>query len=514
MKKNYLTVGLALSVMMVSFAQTKQIKEGHDKVMTSIEKMLNEENVDKESIGILNLKKVEGIQFFTQKEFLTEYGNFKKEENAFSSVLKQIKDGKTSFTIEDIVFSSLTADAKFVAKGDGTMNKKGEVKNKDKCAQYKTINEVFVKVQSDDDKKKNSEIKSEVTYTWLIEYDIDKENDIVDEAVDKAVEAANKQYENLEKSAKKAKVEAAKTKAEKEARENMVRILKDIKLTKVSPKEIAFLTTEKQDMKNVAETLIKEWYDALTIETLSKALAISDALSLDKTGDNVVVAFPNSKKISVKNVPVIKLNVEPYKYIAEGEEFLYTDPVAYYEVKPTFEIGINDDFKAGKIESVKYDTIFHKPETDAVIIERQEVNRETAKNIVNDFTNKIAIYAKDSNAESKDELLSLFADKNAVVEVSNMSENGKENVVRRKAFQYVSLLKQATISINAGELEFQDGSTMDRVELFVTQTFESESYSDTTEKKITLKKSSEEQGGGYLIEKIEVVPGSTKLIEK
>ena len=496
MKKNYLTIGLTLSVMMVGFAQTSQqkLKEEHDKKMTLIEQVLER----KETFNSLKLEKtVTGDQFFVEKSFL-------KKENTLYSVLKDISNGKVLFSIDSIDFSPIQInDVMFLKKGDGKFDKENNPKNTDRCEQYTTKNEVFSQAQSKDGKK--SKVKNRVTYTWLVTYDRNKEN----KEVKKAESLAKKQFKDLPKEEKNIKIEAARKEAEEKIEKN--RIVESIKIKEVKSTLIKFLTIERQAMKDIAEKLIKEWYDSLTLETLKNEEQLMNAFNFEVGTNNIVVDLPNSLNFSVKGekVPTITVNVDPYKYITQGEEYLYSNPKAYFIVYPNFTISINDDLKTGKITEVKYLTKFFKPETDAIIIEKTKNNRVEANRTITDFINKIVTYTQNLNKETKMELNSLFVDKNCVVEVSNLTENGVEKIIKRNAQDYISRLMQATIIIDGSEPEFLD-STMEVAEIFMTQSFKSERYSDITEKKITLKKNTNERGVGYLIEKIEVVKGSTK----
>ena len=124
-------------------------------------------------------------------------------------------------------------------------------------------------------------------------------------------------------------------------------LLKSITVEQAS----GFFTTEKQKIQNVAETLIKDYYQSLRNARWSSVeipdewkSPLQSSVKRETEGD-VVVALPASKSFDVRTVPDLKI---------------YVNNEAYYKVALGFSIAINDDLKSGKITSVKY-TELEKP---------------------------------------------------------------------------------------------------------------------------------------------------------
>ena len=104
----------------------------------------------------------------------------------------------------------------------------------------------------------------------------------------------------------------------------------------------------------------------------------------------------------------------------------------------------------------------------------------------------------------------MFADDDAsVVEVSNVAA-GEEKIYARTVSQYLTRLKTASMKIELGRPVV--GPALESIIYPVSQQFESAAYSDYTEKEIHLLY--DHEVAGYVIDKVLVVKGSTRLLSK
>jgi hypothetical protein len=107
--------------------------------------------------------------------------------------------------------------------------------------------------------------------------------------------------------------------------------------------------------------------------------------------------------------------------------------------------------------------------------------------------------------EGKTELEGMFVDNKSVIEVSNVSRQGRERITTRTVDRYFSRLEATDMVINLGT-PIESGN-LATVEAPFDQDYFSKTYNDNTDKTLVLKF----VNGSYLIEKIVVKPGSTTL---
>lgn len=441
-------------------------------------------------------------QFFLTNDFLKNYAGLSEKQYtkaSASDIYNKMTNKKNAYTSN----VSYVPAEKVVKVGDGKLNKKKEIKEKEKFSRYNTSSEIYVASVKD---SVPSNAKYNVTYNWLIEYNVAKEKmyiaDYIKENINKAKELG-KSKEELEKIR-----EVAEKKANEEIKSN--RIIKKITLVGVTPKSIAFMPSERETMQNAVKTTLEAWYANLSVQQV--AFETKDSIiSVDKKEGLVEVELPNERNIKVSSVPMIKVNVDPYVYIPEGDENLYTNPNAYYELKPIFTIKISDDLKTAEIQKVEYTSSLVKPTTDEKILSKLEQNKEASKETVNEFVRVLTAYAGNQNKDSRKDLEVLFADKTSLIQVSNLSKDGKESIKNRKANQYISNFNSSELKFDVNDVIFDDQS-MNTGSVLVKQSYKSKSYSDQTTKKIYIKKSSTDESK-YLIDKIEVIPGSTTNLE-
>lgn len=275
-------------------------------------------------------------------------------------------------------------------------------------------------------------------------------------------------------------------------------------IANISTYEIPYLTKEKQQMGQTAKELIENWY---ATETVNETFAKYNPVSVKTLDGNITVKTPQGQKFIVTNVPEIRIDMDPEEFMT-GDKTLYLEPIEAYRIlKPVFEITINDDFTSGSITNVDFKEItLHKPETVAERIEKY-IKQEQ---LINDYVAGLTNYVNDRSDSLRTALEGMFADKaSSVIEVSNVVAD-KETIRTRTAEQYLKRLKGNLMQIELGEPVI--GTGLETIVYPVYQQYESATYSDNTEKEIHLLYDAE--SAKYLIDKILVIKGSTKLLSK
>lgn len=277
-----------------------------------------------------------------------------------------------------------------------------------------------------------------------------------------------------------------------------------VSIENISTYEIPYLTKEKQQMGQTAKELIENWY---ATETVNETFAKYNSVSVKTLDGNITVETPQGQKFIVTNVPEIRIDMNPEEFMT-GDKTLYLEPIEAYRIlKPVFEITINDDFTSGSITNVDFKEItLHKPETVAERIEKY-IKQEQ---LINDYVAGLTNYVNDRSDSLRTALEGIFADKaSSVIEVSNVVAD-KETIRTRTAEQYLKRLKGNLMQIELGEPVI--GTGLETIVYPVYQQYESATYSDNTEKEIHLLYDAE--SAKYLIDKILVIKGSTKLLSK
>lgn len=275
-------------------------------------------------------------------------------------------------------------------------------------------------------------------------------------------------------------------------------------IANISTYEIPYLTKEKQQMGQTAKELIENWY---ATKTVNETFAKYNPVSVKTLDGNISVETPQGQKFIVTNVPEIRIDMDPEEFMT-GDKTLYLEPIEAYRIlKPVFEITINNDFTSGSITNVDFKEItLHKPETVAERIEKY-IKQEQ---LINDYVAGLTKYVNDRSDSLRTALEGMFADKaSSVIEVSNVVAD-KETIRTRTAEQYLKRLKGNLMQIELGEPVI--GTGLETIVYPVYQQYESATYSDNTEKEIHLLYDAE--SAKYLIDKILVIKGSTKLLSK
>ncbi len=270
-------------------------------------------------------------------------------------------------------------------------------------------------------------------------------------------------------------------------------------------KPIKFLASEQKSMKKAAQDAIVEWYANLP-QTLSKQYVEQSLTSIEAMSvsyDEIKMDLPKSKEFTVKDVPAITINIDPYQFIDDDKKSLYTNPVASMTIAPTFKVTVDNTFKNAEVV-VSYDKEIHKPITDSAKVER---NRMANANVMT-FLNQLSEYVSSHDTEQKASIKNMFNTTGSDVEVSYLPKYGNEKIKKESAQKYLSLLKGSALNFTLdNDIEVVD-LNWDSLIYTVSQRYQSKTYNDYTQKRIHLVYDADKKT--YLINKIEVVPNSTK----
>jgi hypothetical protein len=459
MQKRIFLVALALGASVMGFAQTKEAKQ---KVFDSNKELLEcikagNPIPPKKSFKFGIEKDSPENQFILEKsgEVKTLLGLKKDDALTLRAVYNKAIQGLKKKEVVEYTF-----DYQLVSSDDGVAKKETKGKNKGKVSEtkfvYTTINQVYAVVKKGD---VGSNAKYDVTFKWLAELNTGK----------------NAETRPVEK----------------------------VTLTSVKATEIPFLASEKNTMQATAKKLVEDWYANLKAEDFPKYRA----LQVKANAGDISVELPNSKNITVAKAPSIKVNIDPVSHFTTDAMF-YENPEAYYTLTPTFTIAINDDLKTGEIKKVDYkEENLQKPETDAEKLAKWNNQKAAASTAAENFANKLSAYTQNPNKESKAGLEGMFINKKSVVEVSNVSKQGKERIDKRTVEQYFSRLKGINMKVVLEEPVFEN--SLEIVIFPFNQEFNGKVYCDYTDKELHLKYDADKSE--YFIEKIVVKPNSTKL---
>lgn len=282
--------------------------------------------------------------------------------------------------------------------------------------------------------------------------------------------------------------------------------IKEVKLISSIATPIEFLTSEKITMRNAAQKAIAEWYANLP-QNLDKEYAEQSTTSIEAmnvASKDIKINLPESSKFTVTDVPTVNVYIDPYQFIEERDYSLYTNPVAYLVLAPVFNVSVDNSYNNADI-TVSYtvkDIV--KPIADKV----KEQRRNTADAVINELTQQLSVYVTSHDKEQKANIESLFNNAENDVEVSFLPKYGKEKIQAKTAQRYLSLLKGESINFVVDKIEVVNPN-WDSLVYVVNQEYKGKTYSDYTQKRIHLTFDSSKET--YLIEKIEVVPNSTRI---
>lgn len=280
------------------------------------------------------------------------------------------------------------------------------------------------------------------------------------------------------------------------------------KLISSEAKLIEFLTSEKKSMKDAAINAIIEWYNNLP-QTLDKQYSnksVSAIKAMSVSSNEITMNLPQGRTFTVSDVPTIKIDIDPYQFINENEKQLYTDPVAYMTIAPVFNVSVDDTNNKANL-SVQYkEKEFVKP----ILDREKESRRDIANAVVTNYTQMLATYVSSRDKGQKADIENLFNKEENLVEVSYLNKKGTEKITKKTAQKYLSLLKGSGLNVVINNIEVVN-SNWDTLIYTVNQEYHSKNYNDYTQKRIYLTYDSLK--GTYVINKVEVVPNSTKFTD-
>ena len=337
-----------------------------------------------------------------------------------------------------------------------------------------------------------SDVKYAVTFNWEVKVKANKEKQLVETGLEKVVSNGVEIYN--------------------EPVTKKVEIITEYKLngipTLVSAvaNPIKYLTSDKKDMKTVTQNAIIEWYAHLpqTLDKQYSEQSVSIIEAMNVSANDIVFNLPESQCFTITDVPTIKVDINPYQFISDEDKPLYTEPAAYIIVAPVFNVAVNDSFKNANL-SVSYvvkDTV--KPIAD----KEKELRRSTANAVVVEFAKQLSTYVSSRDADQKTYIENMFETTESDVEVSHLPKRGLEKIKKESAQKYLSLLKGSSLNIHIDDIEVVNPN-WDSLIYTVNQEYQSKSYSDYTQKRVYL--TYDAARGTYVINKIEVVPNSTKI---
>lgn len=471
MYRKVLITALMLSLGMVGFSKTEKNKP--KKIENVNPKELAKtvaENAQKALLNDMQLQLKDGKPDMMSKlKHMTEQQQFLYQENLIDSVLKA-----KSHLLEDVLSklcNKSNRPTNLIYKGINTCDidityKKFETGKKQGQVDSTTLI-VPVSFQAHTIAKNGiSDVKYDVTFTWKVKVKAQTEN------------------------------------------QKIVGYIQDGYPTLVASvaEPIPFLTSDKKNMKKAAQEAIIKWYANLP-QTLDKQYAEQSTIKpMNVSADGITMDdLPQSQNFTITEVPTIKVNIDPYQFISDDAK-LYTNPEAYIVVAPTFDVSVDDSFKKAEI-SVSYelkDTI--KPVAD----EYKKLRRSAADSVITEFAKQLSTYVTSRDNEQKASIENMFGAAENEIEVSYLPKRGKERRKKESAQKYLSLLKGSSLKLVRNNLEVVNPN-WDSLVYIVTQEYRSKTYSDYTQKRIYL--IYDFAKGTYVINKIEVVPNSTRKVE-
>lgn len=272
-----------------------------------------------------------------------------------------------------------------------------------------------------------------------------------------------------------------------------------------SAEPINYLTSERMAMLNAAKDKIIEWYANLpqTLDKQYSEQSISEIQPVTVTKDDIKADLPAGQNFTINNVKDVVINIDPYQFISESDKNLYTNPSASLTITPSFIVTVGDSFKNAdiKVEYSAKEPV--KPTSDKEKVAR----RDAAESTISKLAQELSSYVSVRNAEQKERVENLFNSKESNIEVSYLRQNGTERINTKTADKYLSLLKGSSLNFIDHSIELQDPN-WETLVVVVNQDFKSKTYSDYTQKKVYL--TYDDENKTYIIDKIEVVPNSTK----
>lgn len=289
----------------------------------------------------------------------------------------------------------------------------------------------------------------------------------------------------------------------------------------LTAKSIDFLNSEVKTMKQLAEQAIIDWYANVQQNLEQKYIDQAIAPIAPIAMESIKFDSQNGKTFKVGQIKEILISIDPKPYMTEPEVY-YENPTAILTVKPSFIVTINDDLTGIASLEVVYEEL--PVEAPKTAFEKMEM-RTKADKLVSIFTHKLSEYVATNNAQQKEELLNMFECGKTQVQVSYVSQSAKERIANRQAEKYLNCLKGLKWDVNtptlidetyANQLNteyptlgLQFDPSLNTMMYLINQRYEGQNYKDDTQKIIFVKYNE----GEYQIQKVVVVPNSTKLVK-
>lgn len=267
----------------------------------------------------------------------------------------------------------------------------------------------------------------------------------------------------------------------------------------------------------IAKAEIKKWYEKDLKEEYRNE-SVAPLVVMSKVDDIKLNWNDQNKKFTTKG-PKVKITV-PWEINAEDSIYYEPNPVAYYELTPSFTISMKPDWKK-KTLTAAIDTVVCEKGSivspiKKVVNEEQtlsETDREQREVALMTFVQRFRIehmkFAGRQTEKGRRLLESMFTDKETgIVEVAKLIDF-QERINSRIAKDYLSRLR-GRLSVKLLKEQVQYNPTMDIVIFPFEQRYSSldGKYKDETTKKLYLRY----VDGNYFIERITVVPNTTHLI--
>lgn len=289
----------------------------------------------------------------------------------------------------------------------------------------------------------------------------------------------------------------------------------------LTAKSIDFLNSEVKTMKQLAEQAIIDWYANVQQNLEQKYIDQAIAPIAPIAMESIKFDSQNGKTFKVGQIKEILISIDPKPYMTEPEVY-YENPTAILTVRPSFIVTINDDLTGIASLEVVYEEL--PVEAPKTAFEKMGM-RTKADKLVSVFTNKLSEYVATNNAQQKEELLNMFECGKTQVQVSYVSQNAKERIANRQAEKYLNSLKGLKWDVKtptlideacANQLNteyptlgLQFDPSLNTMMYLIDQRYEGQNYKDDTQKIIFVKYNE----GEYQIQKVVVVPNSTKLVK-
>lgn len=140
--------------------------------------------------------------------------------------------------------------------------------------------------------------------------------------------------------------------------------------------------------------------------------------------------------------------------------------------------------------------------------QEKEWRRILADAVIEELAIRLDLYMNSHDTVQKAIIEAMFTPTDSNVEVSYLFKSGLEKIKAKSAQKYLSLLRGSALNMTVDGFEMIN-QNWDSLIYVVNQEYQSKTYSDYTRKRIYL--TYDAVKGTYLINKIEVVPNSTKV---